>query len=84
MKNEKQTEVVTVSSDVFVLPHTAEWFFRDLTDDQAGKLIKDLLAYHNRGVKRKYSVKNKVGAYFTLIRSGTEDMLDFYRDKGQL
>ena len=71
MNNQKKTEVVKVSSDVFVLPHTAEWFFRDLTDEQAG-------------VKKKYSVKNKVGAYFTLIRSDTEDMLAFYRDKGLL
>ena len=53
-----------------------------LTDEQAGKLIKDLLAYHNRGVRRKYKVSNKIGVYFTQILWDIEEMKHYYAEKG--
>ena len=68
--------------DIFMLPSTAEWFFRDLTNEEAGRLIKDLLAYHNRGVRRKYKVSNKVGVYFTQILWDVEEMKRYYAEKG--
>lgn len=80
MKN----NAATTKTKPFLLPTNAEWFFRDLTDEQAGKLIKDLFAYHNRGVRRKYKVSNKVGIYLTQIIADTEEMLIYYKDKGLL
>lgn len=56
-----------------IIPVNGEYYFRNLTDEQAGKLIKDLFAFHNRGIKRKYAVTNQVGHAFVLITSDMDD-----------
>lgn len=85
MKNNNNLEnLPAISEKLFFLPYTAEWFFRDLTNEEAGKLIKDLLAYHNRGVKKKYATSNKIGLYFHQIVWDTEDQLNYYKSKGLL
>lgn len=63
-----------------LLPCSAEFCFRHLTDEQAGKLIKDLFAYFRRGVQKKYAVSNIVGYYFRSIVYDTDEMMQYYED----
>lgn len=64
-----------------LLPVTAEYCFRRLSDEQAGRLIKDLFAYYRRGVQKKYAPTNEIGYLFRSIVFDSEEMMKYYHDK---
>lgn len=59
------------------LPLNAEYYFADLTNEQAGQLIKDLLKFNRTGHVRNYGKSNKVGHYFKSIIFDLQDTADY-------
>lgn len=66
-----------MSTLLFTLPVNAEFCFTDLTDEQAGRLIKDLLKFHRTGLVPKYGTQNKVGYYFKSILFDLKETYEF-------